>query len=74
MYFFNLIVRFNETYQWNKITMYVYDLTSSQRRIEHCGEINVKCTNGVSCTLKFQKVNKSFEIFIKNLFKVLFIC
>lgn len=47
--------KFDETYQWNKIVMYVSNLTGSQRRIEHIGQINILCTNGVSCTITFPK-------------------
>jgi hypothetical protein len=36
--------------------MYIYNVMGTPRRIEHCGEINVKCSNGVSCTLVFPKV------------------
>jgi oxysterol-binding protein-related protein 3/6/7 len=47
--------KFNETYQWNKIVMYIYNIMSKERRIEHCGEITVRSTNGVSCTITFPK-------------------
>ena len=39
--------------------MYVYNVMGSQRRIEHCGEINVRCSNGVSCTIVFPKASNS---------------
>ncbi len=44
--------------------MYIYNVMGSPRRIEHFGEINVRCTNGVSCTLVFPKVN--FFLLKKN--------
>lgn len=53
--------KFDETYQWNKIVMYVSNLTGSQRRIEHNGEINIRCTNGVSCTITFPKASYSSQ-------------
>ena len=31
----------------------------SPRRIEHCGEINVRCSNGVSSTIVFPKASQS---------------
>ena len=37
--------------------MYVYNVMGSPRRIEHCGEINVRCSNGVSSTIVFPKAN-----------------
>lgn len=50
------LIRFNETYQWNKIVMYVHNIMGTARKIEHYGEINIRCTNGVSCTITFPKV------------------
>ncbi len=49
---------FDEIYQWNKIVMYISNLTGAQRRIEHNGEINIRCTNGVSCKITFPKVKQ----------------
>lgn len=48
-------------YQWNKIVMYVYNLTGAQRKIEHNGEIVIKCTNGVSCSITFPKASYSSQ-------------
>jgi hypothetical protein len=48
--------KYNETYQWNKIVMYVHNVMGASRKIEHYGEITIKCTNGVSCTITFPKV------------------
>lgn len=53
--------KFNEVYQWNKIVMYVYNLTGAQRKIEHNGEIIIKCTNGVSCSITFPKSGYSSQ-------------
>ncbi len=50
------ISRFNETYQWNKIVMYVHNIMGASRKIEHYGEITIRCTSGVSCTITFPKV------------------
>ena len=48
--------KYNETYQWNKIVMYVHNVMGASRKIEHYGEITIRCTNGVSCTITFPKV------------------
>lgn len=53
--------KFDETYQWNKIVMFVSNLTGSQRKIEHNGEITIRCTNGVSCTITFPKASYSSQ-------------
>lgn len=53
--------KFDETYQWNKIVMYVSNLTGSERRIEYNGEITIRCTNGVSCTITFPKASYSSQ-------------
>jgi hypothetical protein len=52
--------KFNETYQWNKIVMYIHNVMGSAKKIEHYGEITIRCTNGVSCTITFPKVNRFF--------------
>jgi len=41
--------------------MYVYNLTGAQRKIEHVGEITIKCTNGVSCSITFPKSGYSTQ-------------
>jgi len=51
----------NETYQWNKIVMYVHNIMGNARRIEHYGEINIRCTNGTSCTITFPKSSNSSQ-------------
>jgi hypothetical protein len=48
--------KFNETYQWNKIVMYVHNVMGATRKIEHYGEITIRSTNGTSCTINFPKV------------------
>jgi hypothetical protein len=49
----------------------------SGRKIEHYGEITIRCTNGVSCTINFPKVafqsfnfSSMLDIFISKLFFV----
>ena len=55
------LTKFNETYQWNKIVMYVYNVMGSSRRIEHYGEITIRCTNGTSCSITFPKAGYSSQ-------------
>ncbi len=53
--------KFNETYQWNKIVMYVHNVMGAQRKIEHYGEITIRSTSGVSCTINFPKSSYSSQ-------------
>jgi len=55
--------KFNETYQWNKIVMYVHNVMGATRKIEHYGEITIRSTNGTSCTINFPKVIKATKNF-----------
>jgi hypothetical protein len=53
--------KFNETYQWNKIVMYVHNVMGASRKIEHYGEITIRSTNGTSCTITFPKSSNSSQ-------------
>ncbi|CAH1788055.1 unnamed protein product [Owenia fusiformis] len=49
--------KFNEQYQWNKVTTCVHNILGGQRWSEQYGEMNIKCDNGITCKLTFTKAS-----------------
>lgn len=41
--------------------MYIHNVMGASRKIEHYGEITIRCTNGTSCTITFPKSSYSSQ-------------
>jgi len=49
--------KWNELYQWNKVTTCVHNLFGGQRWVDQYGELRISCNTGVSCKLTFVKAS-----------------
>ncbi|TNN88101.1 Oxysterol-binding protein-related protein 3 [Liparis tanakae] len=47
-----LLARFGDHYEWNKVTSCIHNILSGQRWIEHYGEMSIKNINGDACQCK----------------------